>query len=274
MTDIEEFISAMRSAGLETSSDILADGKLNRFHIEGDRPGSKNGWYVLFGDDAPAGVFGSWKQNSGEPVKWFGNQQNTLTPEQRSKQAEKIKQARQFRHEEEEKVRAECRRWCGKKWDTLPGATGDHPYLKSKGAKSYGLKLYKGSLVIKLKDATGSIQGIQFIAPDGSKKFKTGTSKKGNYFAIGKPKENTLLLCEGYATGASLHECTDHAVAVCFDAGNMIHVAKALRKKLPDYTLIMCGDNDVSGVGQKAAQEAALAVGGLVALPPEGNHGL
>ena len=118
------------------------------------------------------------------------------------------------------------------------------------------------------------MQGMQFIAPDGSKKFKTGTSKKGNYSAIGRPKDQTLLLCEGYATGASLHECAGHAAAVCFDSGNMIYVAEALRKKYPDHKLVMCGDNDDSGVGQKAAQAAALAVGGLVALPPEGNHGL
>jgi putative DNA primase/helicase len=41
-----------------------------------------------------------------------------------------------------------------------------------------------------------------------------------------------LLLAEGYAT-ASLHEATGHPVAVAFDAGNLVHVAKALRALYP-----------------------------------------
>jgi putative DNA primase/helicase len=59
-------------------------------------------------------------------------------------------------------------------------------------------------------------------------------------------------------------------VAVAFSAGNLRAVAEALRKKLgPDVRLIIAGDNDAieTGTGQKAAIEAARAVGGLVAIP-------
>ena len=40
-----------------------------------------------------------------------------------------------------------------------------------------------------------------------------------------------LLLAEGYATAASVHQATRRPVAVCFDAGNLVHVAKALRER-------------------------------------------
>src|SRR5258708_6250867 len=48
--------------------DILGDGSLHRFHIEGDRPGTRNGWYVLHLDGIPAGSFGSWK--TGDTYTW------------------------------------------------------------------------------------------------------------------------------------------------------------------------------------------------------------
>ena len=110
-------------------------------------------------------------------------------------------------------------------------------------------------LLVPLRDVTGTIQGVQFISPDGTKKFKTGTAKQGNYFSIGKPQKNTLLICEGYATGASLHESTGHAVAVAFDAGNLKPVAENLRKKFPEMKLIICADNDESGIWHNKKQK-------------------
>lgn len=266
--DISEFNCAMQSAGIDTKANIPSDGILHRFHIEGDRPGSKNGWAILFDEDIPIGLFGSWKQDNGKFHKWTSSRQHDLTPDQKARQIEKIIYAQKLRDEEEEKVRDKCRQWCADIWGKAKDAANNHPYLKAKEVPSYGLKQLGNSLLIPLRDIDGKLQGMQFILPDGSKKFKTGTSKKGNYFPIGKPKDRTLLLCEGYATGASIHKSTGHAVAVCFDAGNLKSVAEILKRKYPDHLLKVCGDNDGSGVGQKAAQEAALAVGGVVAIPP------
>ena len=113
MTDfVSEFRSAVQSAGIDTRANIPADGALHRFHVEGDRPGSKNGWAVLFGDDIPAGLFGSWKHDSGKSYKWISSQPPDLTPEEKARQAEKITRARKLRDAEEEKVRNKCRQWC------------------------------------------------------------------------------------------------------------------------------------------------------------------
>ena len=53
MTDyIGEFLDAMRSAGIETSEDILPDGKIHRFSCNG-RKDDTAGWYLFFGDGIP-----------------------------------------------------------------------------------------------------------------------------------------------------------------------------------------------------------------------------
>lgn len=48
-----------------------ADGKIHRFNVPYDPSSSKNGWYVMFSDGIPAGVFGSWK--TGMTGKWLSH---------------------------------------------------------------------------------------------------------------------------------------------------------------------------------------------------------
>lgn len=144
-------------------------------------------------------------------------------------------------------------------------APDDHPYLVDKDIKAHGARLYRDALVLPIRGA-GHLQSLQFIAADGVKKYLTGGKIKGGYFSIGKPN-GIVCIAEGFATGASIHEATGRAVAVAFNAGNLLPVAKALREKFPDLRLILCGDTDKSGTGQKAATEAAQAIGGLVAIP-------
>ena len=153
---------------------------------------------------------------------------------------------------------------------TAKDATNENPYLKKKGVHSYGLKAFKESLLIPLMDIGGTIHGMQFIYPDGSKKFKTGTNKTGHFYKIGKSKNNTVLICEGYATGASLHQATGHCVVIAFDAGNLLPVAQVIRAKCSDYKIIICADDDHATEGNPGltkATEAARAVGGLIAVP-------
>lgn len=57
---------------------------------------------------------------------------------------------------------------------------------------------------------------------------------------VGRP----LLVCEGFATGPSLYECTRHAVAIAFDCSNLRAVALALRAKYVDVVQLIAGDND------------------------------
>ena len=71
---------------------------------------------------------------------------------------------------------------------------------------------------------------------------------------------DVLLLAEGYATAATLHEATGHPCACAFFAGNLKPVTLALRAKYPKIQIIVCADADP--VGRAAAAEAAAAVNG------------
>ena len=83
-----------------------------------------------------------------------------------------------------------------------------------------------------------------------------------------------LLIAEGFATAASLHEATGRPAAVAFDAGNLAHVVKALRKKYPAALIVLAGDDDRdteartgSNPGRLKATAAARSVQGLAVFP-------
>ena len=107
------------------------------------------------------------------------------------------------------------------------------------------------------------------IAVDGGKLFHPGGRVKGCYFGIGKPSER-VIVCEGFATGASIHEATGDAVAVAFNAGNLQAVAQALHAEYPELTIVIAADDDQMTDGNPGltnAKAAALAVGGFVVAP-------
>ncbi|AMM23832.1 hypothetical protein AX767_05325 [Variovorax sp. PAMC 28711] len=145
-----------------------------------------------------------------------------------------------------------------------------HPYLSSKGVRAYGIRVeMNDTLLIPVRDAQGRMHSFQAIAFDGTKRFQPGGKVKGCYHAIGQPR-GKLAICEGYATGATLHENTGHAVAIAFNSGNLLAVAQALRAKYPGITLVLCADDDwktEGNPGLTAATEATRVVGGLLAVP-------
>lgn len=156
-------------------------------------------------------------------------------------------------------------------WDKAAEAPADHCYLMDKGIKPHGTRVHAGQIVVPV-GVDGELRSLQFIQGNGEKRFLTDGAVVGGYYAIGKP-DGVLCVVEGFATGASVHEATGHAVAVGFNAGNLRHVAKALRAKYPDAKLIICADDDHQTTGNPGltkATEAARAIGGLLAIPDFG----
>lgn len=176
------------------------------------------------------------------------------------------------------------------------GETGESPYLTRKGVQPYGVRFAAdGWLLVPLRDAAGVLCNLQRIAPakpgdNGTDKlFLKGGRKSGLWHQMGDVGGTAgngagpavLLVAEGYATAASLHEATGYPVAVAFDAGNLAHVAKALRKLYPSALLVLCGDDDVqtfartgNNPGRDKATAAARSVRGLAVFPvplPEGG---
>lgn len=265
---IDRFTQAMREVGIETEATIQADGRRHRFRVTGDKAGDDNGWYVLHLDGVPAGAFGCWKRSVSET--WCAKSPTSLTHEERQALHDRMEASRRAQEAEQARVRAECKTKAERLWnEAAETVSADHPYLVTKGVKSYGLRQLRGALVVPVRADGGGLVGLQFIQPDGGKRFLTGTPKAGSYHRISGSMER-VLICEGYATGASLHEATGCAVAIAFDAGNLLAVSQTIRERLPDAVMVLCADDDrrnPANPGMTKARAAAHAVGGLLAVP-------
>ena len=115
----------------------------------------------------------------------------------------------------------------------------------------------------------GKLWTLQTIGPDGTKLFRQGGRKRGCFYLLGK-LDGTIIIAEGFATAASIHEATALPVAVAFDAGNLQPVAEALRASFPDADLLIAADDDHATEGNPGASKAAhaaKAVGGRTVLP-------
>jgi putative DNA primase/helicase len=112
---------------------------------------------------------------------------------------------------------------------------------------------------------------LQFIDEAGNKRFLAGGLKKGCFHVLGS-ETGTILICEGFATGASLFDTTGFLTVIAFDCGNLEHVAIEIRKLYPNAEIVIAGDNDLSVIGQQKAIEAALAVSGKYILPATLGH--
>ena len=129
--------------------------------------------------------------------------------------------------------------------------TGSSAYLVRKGVQGFGVRYgVDGWLLVPVRDGEGTLWNLQRIAPERAqygtdKLFLKGGRKAGLWHTLGAPEgAPVLLLAEGYATAASLHEATVRPVAMAFDAGNLASVAKALRQRYPAALLVLCGDDD------------------------------
>ena len=265
------FTDAMRDAGIQTDDRIIGDGKLHRIHVEGDKRGTKNGWYVLFMDRIPTGEFGSWK--AGVCSTWRANIGRSLTRTEQAEQRTRIDVARALRNAEQATERAACRARAESIWITTGEVHPDHNYLIRKGIGAHGMHGYGPCLIVPVRDTAGTLHGLQMIDGTGNKRFLKGTAKAGCFYLLTSPVESAaarLAIAEGFATAATVHEVTGWPVAVAFDAGNLEPVARALRSKYPDARILICADNDHGTPGNPGitkGRAAAQAVGGIVLAP-------
>ena len=266
----EQFRDAIQSAGLIAPADITPDGKLRRFSSNGKKS-DDSGWYVLHSEGIPAGSYGDWR--TGISQSWRVDVGRALSPQEETAHQVRIEAMRREREAEEIRRHEAAQKQAESISQAAKPAT-DHPYLTRKGVQSYGLRVgHDGRLIVPLRDS-GVIHSLQFIGPDGDKLFLSGGRVSGCYFGIGKPN-GTLCIAEGYATGASIHEATGFAVAIAFNAGNLLPVAKAIRAKFPHVRLIVCADDDARTEGNPGltkARAAAQSVGGVLAVPDFGTE--
>lgn len=282
VNDRAEFLSFCAERGITIPVSAPAfDGKVHRFHNDGDKKGSKNGYYIGFESIFANQVYcyatvGSWK--TGEQHTYKSGNENKLSPQQQQAFRQQRDAARQAYQHERESVQTSAAFQCHGIWQAAKLKGIQHPYLTLKAVGAYGIGLVRDRLLIPVRALNGQLTSLQFIFPDGRKVFKSGGRVKGCCHRFGVPIDNTIYIAEGYATGATIHQITGHAVAIAFNARNIIEVAKNLRSKYPDYDLVIAADNDrftTGNPGVTCARQAADITGAEILIPdfPEGVNG-
>lgn len=173
-------------------------------------------------------------------------------------------------------------------------ASKEFPYLVKKSIQPHGIKFLSKNVCLpeKLKKLIpyllgndllmipkyssegyllGEIQAIEFIKIDGTKLPPLKSKPKGTFFPIWGSNEE-ILICEGFATGATLKEryVPKATVIVAFNAGNLLTVARYFKKRFPKSDIVIAGDNDfmnAKNVGKDKAVLTAQMIGGRYSIP-------
>ena len=241
---VVKFQDAIQSAGFGRPDEILQDGRIHRFQTSDDKAGKKSGWYVFYpdGGPCPAGAFGSWKDDSHQT--WSAKANYELSRDDNELIRERFERAKAEReaHKKQAQAQAASRLW--ELFVGLPEATSENcPYLAKKKVGAFGyVKSLKGTLCIPLWDHERTFVGLQFVSSD-RKVFGRDVSPKGNFNVL-EGDDSTVYICEGYATGASIHMSTGQTAVVAFNAGNLIHAAKAIKELYPNSKLVVAADDD------------------------------
>lgn len=275
---LDQFRAALIARDIIPPDPILADGCLHRCHAAG-RNGRGDAAYVLHLDGLPAGGLENHRDGR-DWETWCFDLGRAPTAAEREVFARVTHAARIRRDDDAQQHLDEVRRKAEHIWALAPPAPDTHPYLARKAAAAHGLRLYKGALLVPVRDLAGTLHGLQFISPGGVKRFLKGGRVRGLCDWLGDlplppgDEQSTLLVAEGVATAASLREASGHAVVIAFHAGNLGPVSAALRARYPGARIVVCADDDhltPGNPGHTHAVKAARAIGGLVAVPDFGG---
>jgi len=275
-----DVIEQMTDVGLTglLAADLVVDGNIQRFRPDWEpKAKKKRAWYILFpfhldsGQELMAGSFGWFKGADSYTFNVSLKSDVVLTQAEKTRFAKEQEVKKQLAKVERQKEIEATAKRAKAIWDKLP-TQGRSPYLQRKKVAAFNIRFTRGSIVLPVYGFDWVLSGLQFIDPEGNKKFLTGTVKKGRFCILGNSiKENDFMaIVEGYATGASIRMATNWIVFVAFDAGNLICVAKAVREKYQQAKIIICGDDDFGNPdnpGRIKAEQAAKAVSGIAVFP-------
>lgn len=283
MFDYESQIRAeMERHGIVCNEAIERDGRIHRFRSNGET--KKNAWYKFFTDEPAVCVFGHHKLYGRESLSWKADVKRDLTPEEKEKWKKHLASERQRKFREEQHELKQAMKKSNEVWSVSAPNPADHAYVLRKRIQPHAARRYQGQthvyrrveiktgdLVIPVKRKEELI-GLQLIKEDGLKLFLPGTKKEGSYCHLGPAPQDVLVICEGYATGATIHEATALPVFVLWDCYNLVPTVKSIRATYPDARIIIAADDDWKTVqppnpGITEAGKAAALINAEIARP-------
>lgn len=276
--NFDDVLRQMSAAGVTPPEHLQVGlGRITRYGKK------KNSWYIVHehqlrnGKTVLVGAFGDWAQQISQKieVEWRGFD----AAEREALQAQiRAREAREAERRERKAAMAQNRargQWKSALTISQAAERGIvSPYLERKGVTPEGVRFFEdGTILIPAyvpAEISGStLVGLQKIAPDGDKKFNAGMAKQGASMMLGKrPADGEpIYVVEGYATGRSVRMAAlawPCAVFCAFDCGNLVPVARTLRRLYPKSPLIFCADDDWQTPGNPGvakARDAAMEAG-------------
>lgn len=242
--------------GLET---VETDGGIHRFPTTGDKSGQQSGWYAFFNDRWCAGVAGDWR--TGKKVVWRSIAREAMTAEQARKDDEFHAEVRRRTEALRQKHREEAARTAKGIMDLAVPAPADHPYLVKKKISNYHVYTAEnGAIVVPVHDFDGTVTSLQYIFPDGKKRFLKGGEISGRFHQLGTLENDSrtiIAICEGWATGQTIWQATGWPVFCTFSTSNMLAAAERIREAYPMNRIVVCADNDHKTEGNPGVTTAA-----------------
>lgn len=292
----DSVMSQLATVGLVVDKPLDLDGRIQRWKTEED-PREKKGWSRLrewrskAGSLYIVGVYGVWQgtDDGKTKIEFERDGASQITAEDREAIRAANKEASRKLAEERKHEAKRAGAWASQVWSKCAPCTG-HEYLERKRIQPHGLRVLEntkdlalegiddanwwrltqaiGALVVPMHDAVGNVCGLQFIyGKDHPRREKldkefwpSGMAMGGSFGLLGSVRRSgVLLVAEGFATAASLHEATGQSVAYAFSANNLIKAGKELRKTYASLRLLFCADDDYLTDGNPGCSAAAQA---------------
>lgn len=283
----EEFAQALRELGFEVAGEHpIMDGRPHRIRTHGDKAREKAGFYVASLAGVPSGY--AMDNRTGRERAWRAKGV-ACTPEEIAQARAVALKEQQAREQERQRIHeAEAERLAKQLADYIP-LTGPTRYLVAKGLsplKGVFTDRAGAATIVPGYDVGGKLWTLQYIAPDGGKRFAAGARQAGCCHPVGGwqavASAPVLLLAEGYSTALTLALVLQRPTIACFSASNLVAVAEGLQERFPGKSIVIAADDDRAlkqkldqrygardehNPGQYYAQRAAAAVGGVVVSP-------
>jgi len=272
-----EFAQVLRElGGVVDGEHPIMDGTPHRLATHDDKRGERTIFYIGHLDGVPNGY--AENNRTKEVARWKARNVDQLNDRDIKADIEKARAERLRAQTSAHEATAER---LANGLSVIGARITKTEYHDRKGIEpTPGAPARHGTVLVPGYDIEGKLWTVQYIAPDGTKRFAKDSRKTGCFHVVGAQDGRAardlirgaqcIVIAEGYATAATVTQRAGILAVAAFDSGNLLAVARAIRHQYPDKQIIVAGDDDhriASNPGRAKAIEAAKAVKGRAVFP-------
>jgi putative DNA primase/helicase len=251
---------ARRGVHIRGKIDYSLTDKFQRFADANKGYKRSKDLFVILHDYDRGATFGDWHYPDDWMTYW---NKNNPTPSYADLKKREIDKENRLKIKEMESKRAEYRAELF--WDKsyIHHDASIHPYAISKQIEASNARLIRSYMLVPIHNVGHEFVTMQVIKPNGFKRFWKGVSPVGLMCWISphihSDYRGIIRICEGYATGCTIHEVSKSPVVCAMSAGNLYSVAVQVRRKFIHATIKICADNDAWGAENTGLKHALVA---------------